>query len=42
MCDISLAQPVSYDPNTGTVESFPKSACKARAAAPFTSFKATP
>ena len=43
MCDISLAQPVSYDPNTGTVESFPKSACKAKAAAaPFTSFKATP
>jgi hypothetical protein len=43
ICDLSLAQPVSYDPDTGTVQSFPKDACKAQAtSAPFAFFKRTP
>jgi hypothetical protein len=43
ICDLSLAQPVSYDPDTGTVQSFPKDACKAQASsAPFAFFKSTP
>jgi hypothetical protein len=43
ICDVSLAQPVSYDPGTGTVESFPKNACKGQAAsAPFAFLKTTP
>jgi len=36
ICDLSLSQPVSYNPATGTVQSFPKDACKAQASsAPF-------
>ena len=43
ICDLSLAQPVSYDPDTGTVQSFPKDACKAQASsAPFAFQKAAP
>jgi hypothetical protein len=43
ICDLSLAQPVSYDPDTGTVQSFPKNACKAQASsAPFAFLKTTP
>jgi hypothetical protein len=43
ICDLSLAQPVLYDPDTGTVQSFPKDACKAQASsAPFAFLKTTP
>ena len=43
ICDLSLAQPVSYDPDTGTVQNFPKDACKAQASsAPFAFLKTTP
>lgn len=45
LCDLSLSQPVTYNPTTGTVESFPKDACKAQASsAPFSflSFKSAP
>lgn len=45
LCDLSLSQPVSYNPATGTVQNFPKDACKAQAAsAPFAflKFKTTP
>jgi hypothetical protein len=45
LCDLSLSQPVTYDPATGTVQNFPKDACKAQAAsAPFAflSFKTAP
>lgn len=40
ICDLSLSQPVSYNPATGTVENFPKDACKAQAtSAPFSFLK---
>jgi hypothetical protein len=40
MCDLSLSQPVNYDPETGTVQNFPKNACKAQtASAPFAFLK---
>jgi hypothetical protein len=40
ICDLSLSQPVSYNPATGTVENFPKDACKAQASsAPFAFLK---
>jgi hypothetical protein len=43
VCDLSLASPVVYDPDTGTVQSFPKDACKAQAtSAPFAFLKTTP
>jgi hypothetical protein len=43
ICDLSLAQPVNYDPDTGTVQNFPKDACKAQASsAPFAFLKTTP
>lgn len=43
ICDLSLAQPVLYDPDTGTVQSFPKDACKAQASSvPFAFLKTTP
>lgn len=43
VCDLSLASPVVYDPDTGTVQSFPKNACKAQASsAPFAFLKTTP
>jgi hypothetical protein len=43
ICDLSLAQPVNYDPDTGTVQNFPKDACKAQASsAPFPFLKTTP
>lgn len=43
ICDLSLAQPVLYDPDTGTVQNFPKDACKAQAtSAPFAFLKTTP
>jgi hypothetical protein len=43
ICDLSLSQPVSYNPTTGTVENFPKNACKAQAAsAPFAFLKMAP
>lgn len=43
ICDLSMAQPVLYDPDTGTVQNFPKNACRAQAAsAPFAFFKAKP
>jgi hypothetical protein len=43
LCDLSLSQPVLYDPEAGTVENFPKDACKAHAtSAPFAFLKTTP
>ena len=43
ICDLSLAQPVNYDPDTGTVQNFPKDACKAEASsAPFAFLKTAP
>ncbi len=43
MCDLSLASPVVYDPDTGTVQNFPKNACKAQASsAPFAFLKTAP
>jgi hypothetical protein len=43
ICDLSLTQPVSYNPATGTVQNFPKDACKAQASsAPFAFLKTTP
>ncbi len=43
ICDLSLAQPVNYNPDTGTVQNFPKDACKAQASsAPFAFLKTTP
>jgi hypothetical protein len=43
VCDLSLAQPVLYDPDTGTVQNFPKDACGGQAAsAPFAFQKTTP
>jgi hypothetical protein len=43
ICDLSMSQPVLYDPDTGTVQDFPKDACKAQAAsAPFAFFKSVP
>jgi hypothetical protein len=43
ICDLSLAQPVSYNPATGTVQNFPKDACKAQASSvPFAFQKTTP
>jgi hypothetical protein len=43
ICDLSMSQPVLYDPDTGTVQNFPKNACKAQtASAPFAFFKSAP
>jgi hypothetical protein len=43
VCDLSLSQPVVYDPDSGTVQNFPKNACKGQAAsAPFAFLKTTP
>jgi hypothetical protein len=43
MCDLSLASPVQYDPDTGTVQNFPKHACSGQAAsAPFAFLKTMP
>ncbi len=43
VCDLSLSQPVVYNPDTGTVQNFPKDACKGQAtSAPFAFFKTTP
>jgi len=43
ICDLSMSQPVQYDPDTGTVQNFPKNACRAQASsAPFAFFKSAP
>jgi hypothetical protein len=43
VCDLSLASPVQYDPDTGTVQNFPKDACSGQAAsAPFAFLKTMP